>query len=72
MKNKGLIGLHNKTSQSIEMKDFSPRKLDFANTAYGQIDTNGWSGLTRLNSLEGNFGGGKDPSNSAVRRKIIK
>jgi len=46
--------------------------IDFANTAYGQIDKKGWSGLCRFNSIEGNFGGGQDPSNSAARRRINK
>lgn len=51
----------------------SPRKMiDFANTAYGQIDKKGWTGLCRINSIEGNFGGGQDPSNCAARRRINK
>ena len=67
MKNKGLIGLHGKTDAS------PPRQNTLhANTAYGQVDTKGWSGLTRINSIEDNFGGGEDPSNKAMRRSILK
>ena len=70
MKNKGLIGLHGKTN----VTDASPPRQNtlHANTAYGQVDTKGWSGLTRINSIEDNFGGGEDPSNKAMRRSILK
>ena len=39
---------------------------------YGQIDTKGWQGLTRINSIQGNFGGGEDPSNKALRHSLMK
>ena len=70
MKNKGLIGLHSKNS----VTDLSPeaRQHKHDNTAYGNIDMRGWSGLTRINSIEDNFGGGEDPSNKAMRRSIMK
>ena len=44
----------------------------YANTAYGQIDNRGWDGLTRINSIEENFGGGNDASNKANRRQATK
>ena len=70
MKNKGLIGVHGKGGSMV---DISPSRVNMhANTAYGQIETKGWSGLTRINSIEDNFGGGEDPSNKAMRRSIMK
>mmetsp|Transcript_7160 Transcript_7160/g.8587 ORF Transcript_7160/g.8587 Transcript_7160/m.8587 type:complete len:80 (+) Transcript_7160:100-339(+) len=32
----------------------------------------GWDGLTRINSIEDNFGGGADCSNKATRRQMTK
>ena len=69
MKNKGLIALHSKNS----ITDLSPEgRHHHDNTAYGKIDLKGWSGLTRINSIEDNFGGGEDPSNKAIRMSIMK
>ena len=70
MKNKGLIGLHGKAP----VTDASPPRPHnlHANTAYGQVDLKGWSGLTRINSIEDNFGGGEDPGNKAMRNSILK
>ena len=73
MKNKGLIGLHAKTTS--QLAENSPERQATAvngNTVYGQVDTKGWAGLTRINSIQDNFGGGCDPSNKAMRRSLIK
>lgn len=39
---------------------------------YGKIDGRGWTGLTRINSIECQTNGGNDPSNKAMRMSINK
>jgi hypothetical protein len=63
-----LVGLRSFLNNNIFLASRGYVQYEQTNTIYGKVDTKGWTGMSRINSIESHFNGGDDPSNKALRR----